>query len=84
MKKPNGGFAFPRQLTEGAWPPDECMDIIERHAGMALRDYFAAKIMQTIMIGAVLPTKADRDEHVPRAAEMAYEVADALLVARDA
>ena len=50
--------------------------------GMTLRDYFAAKAMATLMIGAVLPTKESRDEHLPLAAAVAYEVADALLAAR--
>lgn len=82
MNKDDGGPAFPRPLPKGEWPLDQVLGIIERHAGMSLRDYFAAKIMATLMSGAVLPTKADRDEHLPHAAQVAYEVADAMLVAR--
>lgn len=52
--------------------------------GMDLRDYFAAKAMATMLGGAVLPTKADRDEWLPKLAEIAYESADAMLKAREA
>lgn len=74
MNKDDGGPAFP--VVEVF---DERRGETTQYgsAGMSLRDYFAAKIMTTIMIGAVLPTKADRDEHVQRAAQVAYEMADA-------
>ena len=60
MSKDTGGQAFP---TYHEFDP---------HRGMTLRDYFAAKAMQTLA----------NDLSVPWIAERAYEIADAMLVAR--
>ena len=35
-------YAFPRPLPKGEWHPDDVLAMIEEHAGMTLRDYFAA------------------------------------------
>ncbi len=49
--------------------------------GMTLRDYFAAKAMQGILTATLTPNTAwSQDE----AAETAYNVADAMLKAREA
>ena len=51
------------------------------HNGMTLRDYFAAKAMQGILTATLTPnTVWSQDE----AAETAYNVADAMLKAREA
>lgn len=70
----DGGSAFPVVVEGGdnskLWP--------ELDKGMTLRDYFAAKAMQGYVAACpdVLPP-------TPRCAEWAYEMADAMLAARD-
>jgi hypothetical protein len=76
-EKNDGVPAFPYEFKFGD-------GTAEREIGMTLRDYFAAKAMSTVLHGAVLPTKADRDEWLPKLAEIAYETADAMLKAREA
>jgi hypothetical protein len=62
-----GGPAFPAHT-------------IAMHEGMTLRDYFAAKAMQGILAATLTPnTVWSQDE----AAETAYNVADAMLKARE-
>lgn len=73
MKKETGGNAFP-------------VPGLQHDAdfnGMTLRDYFAAKAMQTILIGANLPTKDSRDEWFPILSEISYDVSDAMLAERE-
>lgn len=67
----NGGAAFPvaDQGTHGCY-------------GMTLRDYFAAKAMQSFMQGAVLPPDFDASEQLALVAARAYETADAMLAER--
>lgn len=78
-EKPNdGGPAFPRQLPDIKVPIDEAVEVINRYAGMSLRDWFA---------GQALPwALAQRDVSSPwkqPAAWAAYEIADAMLAARE-
>ena len=71
MTKNTGGPAFP------------CHPGIENpiYDGMTLRDYFASKAMQGILTATLTPnTVWSQDE----AAETAYNVADAMLKARQA
>jgi hypothetical protein len=49
------------------------------HKGMTLRDYFAAKAMQGIMASGIYPTGIMFDT-----AKEAYEMADAMMKAREA
>ena len=66
-----GGSAFP-------FVDYDCHgDIMDIHSGMALRDYFAAKAMQSIRETAPATTY----KHI---AKYAYEMADAMLEARQA
>ena len=51
--------------------------------GMTLRDYFAAKAMETFLQGAVLPPEFDAEYALSLVAGRAYEVADAMLRARE-
>ena len=73
--KPNikrtGDSAFPCTKEQHAWFP-----------GMTLRDYFAAKAMQGWLstYGADVPQQAVRAENI---AMLAYEIADAMLKARE-
>ena len=64
----NGGPAFPHTKANGANSGD---------VGMTLRDYFAAKAMQVVMDGS--PTTP-----YGNIARYAYEMADAMLAAREA
>jgi hypothetical protein len=65
-----GGPAFPCPRYFKGIGPD----------GMTLRDYFAAKAMQGLLAGITPTTVWSHDE----VAETAYNVADAMLKAREA
>lgn len=59
-------------------PTDRSGQCGEAHPGMLLRDYFAAKAMQAIIIG----NRADECALGIGAAKDAYAVADAMLAVR--
>lgn len=67
-KKNDGGYAFPMEATDATARRD-C------NQGMTLRDYFAAKALQAI---------ADPCHSPELFANRAYEIADAMLRAREA
>lgn len=71
----DGGPAFPRRVDRsgfgGTLLRDDC-------PGMSLRDYFAAKAMQAIVIG----NNADECTMGAGCATDAYVLADAMLAAR--
>ena len=72
-KKDTGGPAFPRDHAH------------EGHNGMDLRDYFAAKnIVQCLYVRSIHTRPGEEAYAIARAAEDAYEVADAMLKARQA
>jgi hypothetical protein len=66
-----GGPAFPAEV----WAPD---GVPEHSEGMSIRDYFAAKAMQAIIIGY----GAKYWPPASSAAAAAYEYADLMLKAR--
>jgi len=70
MTKETGGPAFPRDHAH------------DGHNGMTLRDYFAAKAMQGICAhsGGASPVWAENNSDI---AEVSYELADAMLKARE-
>jgi hypothetical protein len=68
-----GGPAFP------AGERFEGVDGWHTEPGMTLRDYFAAKAMQSLILGLT-----GHDNEIPDTAEDAYEFADAMLRAREA
>lgn len=76
----NGGPAFPssNNVRVGEYASNG-------HAGMTLRDYFAAKAMQAVAIPSIyrLVTN-DTAEGDALVAKRAYEIADAMLKAREA
>ena len=51
--------------------------------GMTLRDYFAAKTMLQLLAGARLPDEFDATNEIALLGRRAYEVADAMLKARE-
>lgn len=66
-----------------------------QHFGMTLRDYFAAKAMQAVLSRDLAPAVTGNrllkwaevrvdDPYYPRVASKAYQVADAMLKAREA
>ena len=58
-----------------------CQDLtIEQQRGMGLRDYFAAKAMQGALAGIATRAEVVRYSEL---AGLAYEVADAMMEARD-
>ena len=68
MNKNDGGPAFPNDVKQ-----------ISERAGMTLRDYFAAKVIQGLFASGNLQA-TDTDEALARDA---YIVADAMLKARE-
>ena len=72
MNKETGGPAFPVNSDNYASPDS---------TGMTLRDYFAAKAMQGICNGR---SHTDLKGHAIASAKVAYELADAMLKAREA
>lgn len=79
MSKETGGQAFPRQQ----WEYDGQNNVLQyQEEGMTLRDYFAAKAMQT-MISNPSIIDNDSDGAVNYAASASYKFADAMLKARE-
>lgn len=69
----DGGPAFPCDELHDQTPPYRHL---LAHQGMTLRDYFAAKAMQGMLADSSF------DPPLPKLAEGAYRVADAMLEAR--
>ena len=74
MNKETGGPAFP---TNYFYDQDNELEVLPMQ-GMTLRDYFAAKAMQGDLVGGV------HREDFRITAKRAYEMADAMLKAREA
>jgi hypothetical protein len=71
-----GGPAFPSGLIDPSTPENTIFPV---HRGISTRDYFAAKAMQVYMDGV----KWNADSYAG-AAKASYNVADAMLKARNA
>ncbi len=73
----DGGRAFPRVLPDCKVAPMRALEVIEEHAGMSLRDYFAA----AALMGIVSAREEHRFPPPSRnlAAVDAYEFADAMI-----
>ena len=69
----DGGPVFPHEFKYGDGTAQRC-------EGMTLRDYFAAKALQGI---CAAPEHLDRIGSFKNAAATAYELADAMLKARE-
>ncbi|CZX05512.1 hypothetical protein ACT2YM_001610 [Enterobacter hormaechei] len=80
-KKNDGGYAFPMEATDAtAWR--DC------NQGMTLRDYFAAKAMQSIVsspkeMESLIDTLGAKTAYA-KVSETAYVIADEMLRAREA
>ena len=77
MSDNTGGSAFPRLGLKVMEPNGT---IVPHEPGMTLRDYFAAKAMQSVIAGVA--TRADEFIYSECAA-LSYEMADAMLKARE-
>ena len=75
----NNPPAFPSGLIDPSTPEDHVQSL---HKGMTLRDYFAAKAMQAVITGYATQNKVD--SYSDYWAGFAYEMADAMLKAREA
>lgn len=64
--------AFPQERTLPCGSTEEC-------EGLSIRDYFAAKVMQTYMMNELW-----RDDVFELAAKTSYKVADIMMQARQA
>jgi hypothetical protein len=71
-----GGPAFPQTEV------DRDGVTITHHSGMTLRDYFAAKAMQSVWKD--IPEDANRQQALDYLGKCCYEMADAMLKAREA
>jgi hypothetical protein len=74
----NNPPAFPHTVE---YKGSDCGGIVP-HGGMTLRDYFAAKAMQAVITGYATQNKVD--SYSDYWAGFAYEMADAMLKAREA
>ena len=69
----DGGAAFPQSFAMSPRPDQ----------GMSLRDYFAAKALPTIIECCKGDTRKDGETLTDYFARMSYDVADAMLAARE-
>jgi hypothetical protein len=72
MNKETGGPAFPSGLIDPSTPEDAVQSL---HNGMTMRDYFAAKALHYCLKNCFTKDGA---------VEESYEIADAMLKAREA
>jgi ATP phosphoribosyltransferase len=79
--KDDGGPAFP--VAQSQWSSDaQERVIVATDYGMTLRDYFAAKAMQGLILNSQGTQGYDFALIQSTGAELAYEFADAMLKAR--
>lgn len=74
---PGYGNSKPYQMPNGQW------EWCETQSGMTLRDYFAAKAMQGLIMKWSLENGSFRFEDPEGVSAMSYKFADAMLVERD-
>ncbi len=73
-----GGPAFPRSAQ---WSPDG-QRVVRQQTGMTLRDYFAAKALQSVIMVCAHDTREPEQTLEQYFAKFSYELADAMLKAR--
>ena len=76
-----GGPAFPTQSKLGVNDTSTWIAEIPGQPGMTLRDYFAAKAMQSAFVEASFGFTLEDYRHLSK---VAYAMADAMLKAREA
>lgn len=83
MSKPDGGPAFPTDMERNG--------LLERHQGVTVRDYFAAKAMAALLSQMTLGNQGQMcamyDPNDPgmatTLAHLSYQAADAMIAERD-
>lgn len=83
MKKPDGGPAYPthKRITENymdAAGYGRSRDLSVLVGGLTIRDYFAAKAMQGLIVD---PERVDQSRE--ECARLSYLIADAMIAERD-
>jgi hypothetical protein len=81
-RRDHGGFAFP--VVHKRTEPFGVESAYSYAPGMTLRDYFAARALQMIGAPKQRPINDQSLEEIRTNARVAYAIADAMLVARDA
>lgn len=69
-----------------AFPTTQLVEQVTKttgYEGMDLRDYFAAKAMQSIITDGKLGERLKHDDYIKKVSEMSYEYADAMMEARN-
>ncbi|WP_370601148.1 hypothetical protein [Pseudomonas nitroreducens] len=90
MNKNNGGPAFPVDFDHHTFMPKNVDEAKRLMSGMTLRDYFAAKALAIVSARFDIQYGDDPAEHAISPMSFgsiaidAYELADAMLAARDA
>ena len=87
MNKNDGGLAFPNAPLYSLQEEDGIYELLvdEQSSGMTLRDYFAAQALTGAQIwDAVINGKNAQFTATEKLAEVAYEIADSMLKAREA
>lgn len=82
MDKNDGGSAFPRVESQQVGSQGEYHTEVYSAGGMSLRDYFAAKAMQSIVACAMAQGGATEADDAPKLARAAWLMADAMLATR--
>ena len=82
MNKDDGGSAFPQVESQQAGSQGDYHTEVYSAGGMSLRDYFAAKAMQSIVAGAMAQGGANEAADAPELAKVAWLMADAMLATR--
>src|SRR5262245_35660044 len=80
MAKDDGGPAFARS----AHCDHECANWSDEQDGMSLRDYFAAKAMQSLILEPEkwLLSQVDRSSNIENLCALSFEFADLMIVER--
>jgi len=80
----DGGPAFPRAELEYKYFGDSEQVLRSAQSGMTLRDYFAAKAMQAVIVEVHKDVASFGSvQGMSAIADVAYGIADAMLEARD-
>lgn len=82
----DGGYAFPRPLPQLEAASAEALAILQRHAGMSLRDHFAGQAFAECLRVAADQTPGQDpllSDLFAKAATYAYFAADAMIAERD-
>ena len=79
-----GGSAFPEVTTTYTRDGAAEVQYVHSEGGMTMRDYFAAKAMQSALSVVLTRSTREAKQDAPELAKFSYVVADAMLKARSA